>query len=174
MSALLSSRYILPAVFFVSLFQLSAAQNNFGKPDPVKSETIDMIIGKWQSDPVTIMGSTRTETANHYIKHNGQYMFIDVEGKDDRGFNYTATIIMKLNSDGTFTGWSFDDYGKMKTYSGTATGNKISVSGKSEMGSESREIEINGNTMIHKLHVTFPVKDGKEETIDETITYHKM
>ena len=100
-------------------------------------------------------------------------MFIDVDGKDETGFTYKALVVMKINPDGILTGYSFDDWGKVGIYTGKASGNKVSVQGTKEMGSDSREIEINGNKMTSKVTFTFKDKDGKDVTISQTITYYK-
>jgi hypothetical protein len=143
------------------------------KPDPVKNETVNMLLGKWEAVPYDMMGSKWNESANHYLALNGQFMYVDIDGADDKGMTYKGHIVMKLNADGSITGWSFDDWGQVGTYSGTTKGNKITVNGTSEMGTETREIEINGNTMTHKLTMNMKGPDGKDMTMTQTITYNK-
>ncbi len=143
------------------------------KPAPINNETVNMLLGKWEAEPYEIFGSKRSETLNYYLDINGQFLFIDVNGKDETGFTYQALVIMKINPDGTMTGWSFDDWGKPGTYSGTTTGNKMSVTGSKEMGTDSREIEINGNKMTTKFTFSYKDKDGKDVTASQTVAYNK-
>jgi hypothetical protein len=63
--------------------------------------------------------------------------------------------------------------GEVKQHIPDAKGNKITVSGKSDWGSDVREIEINGNTMVHKVSMTMKGQDGKDFTTNCSITYHK-
>lgn len=162
-------------IFFILFTFILISSNSFaqGKPDPVKSATIDMLIGTWVSSPYEMMGSTWTETATHSWKHNGQYMFIDISGKDDKGNTYSGTVVIIPKSDGTFTGYGFDDYGGNSTISGKADGSKIHGDGKSAWGTDTRDIEINGNTMVHKISFTMKDKDGKDMTQNMTVTYTK-
>jgi len=60
------------------------------------------------------------------------------------------------------------------TYTGTAKDNHLSVNGKSDWGTENREITINGNTMEHKMTWTMKDKDGKDMTNSMTINYKKQ
>lgn len=132
-----------------------------------------MLMGTWVAEPYQMMGTTWTDEATHSMKHNGQYMFIDINGKDDKGNTYTATIVMLPKSDGTFTGYSFDEWGGVTTYTGKTDGNKIHVEGKSDWASEIRDIEINGSAMTHKVTMTMKDKDGKDMKHNITITYNK-
>jgi hypothetical protein len=154
-------------------FQSAANAQDMKKPDPIKSATLDMLMGTWVSEPYDMMGSKWNEEANHYMKHNGQYMFIDLSAKDDKGETYNGTIVMKLKSDGTFTGWSFDDWGMVVNYTGSTNGNKVTVNGTSDWGSEVREIEINGNSMVHNISWKMKGADGKETESKMTINYTK-
>jgi hypothetical protein len=120
-----------------------------------------------------MMGSTWNETATHSMKHNGQYMFIDLSGKDNNGQTYSGTIIIAPMKDGTFSGYGFDDWGGVTTATGKADGNKIHVESKSMWGTEVRDIEINGNTMTHKVAWTMKDKEGKDMSQNMTINYHK-
>jgi hypothetical protein len=163
---------VILVVFCALIFSYTVSSQDMKKPDPVKSETLDMIMGNWVAEPYEMMGGKWNESANHYMKH-GQYMFIDLTGYDDKGSTYNGTIVMKLNSDGTFTGWSFDDWGQVGTYTGVAKGNKITANGKTDWGTETREIEINGNKMVHKLTINMRGPDGKDVITNQTITYNK-
>lgn len=143
------------------------------KPAPVKSATFDMLMGTWVAEPYQMMGTTWSEEAVHTMRHNGQQMFIEIEGKDDKGQTYSATIIIVPKADGTFAGYGFDDWGSISTATGKADGNKIHVESKSQWGGEVRDIEINGSTMVHKVAWTMKDKDGKEMAQNLTITYKK-
>lgn len=172
MKAQLSSKlFHIAALFFVLSSYLYS--QDMKKPDPVNNETVNMLLGKWEAEPYDMMGSKWSESANHYMALNGQFMYIDLDGSDEKGLTFKGHIIMKLKKDGSFSGWSFDDWGQVGTYTGSSNGNKLTVNGKSDMGTEIREIEINGNTMIHKLTMTMKGHDGKDMTMNQTITYHK-
>jgi hypothetical protein len=157
-------------LFCLTVISSSVISQEYKKPDPVKNSTLDMLVGTWEAEPYEMMGETRTETATHYYK-NGQYMFIDISGGGKSTYN--ATVILKVNSDGTFTGWSFDDWGFLHTYTGTASGNKVSVSGKGDAGTEQRDIEINGNKMTQKVTFNMKGPDGKDMVMNMTINYNK-
>jgi hypothetical protein len=172
MKAILSLKFVL-VVFFTVFYSSSLTAQDMKKPDPVKSETLDKIMGTWVADPYEMMGSKWNESATHTMELNGQFMYINISGSDDKGSTYTGLLVVKPNSDGTFTGWSFDDWGQVGTYSMSAKGNNITVNGKTDWGSETREIEINGNTMVHKLTMTMKGPDGKDMTMNQTVTYHK-
>jgi hypothetical protein len=159
-------------LFTLTIISSAVNSQDMKKPDPVKNAAFDMLMGTWVAEPYEMMGSKWTESANHYMKH-GQYMFIDITGSDDKGATWNGTIIMKPNSDGGFTGWSFDDWGQVGSYTASVNGNKITVNGKTDWGTETREIEINGNKMVHKLTINMKGPDGKDMTMNQTITYNK-
>ncbi len=174
MKSLFSSRFILPAVCLIFISQFIKAQDDLTQPTAAKNEAMEMLMGTWKSDPYDMMGSKWTETAVHSMKHSGQYMFIDISTVDDKGQSYTVTVIMKSDAEGNLKGWSFDNWGMAGTYTGKSSKNKITVTGKSDWGTETREIEINGNSMVHKVVSTMTGKDGKEMTMNSTITYKKQ
>lgn len=166
-----SKMFFAAALLF--LFTSFLQSQDMKKPDPVNNETINMLLGKWEAEPYEMMGSKWTETANHYLALNGQFMYIDLEGSDQNGVTFHGHIVVKLNTDGTITGWSFDDWGMVGTYTGSTGGNKMTINGKSDMGTDVRNIEINGNTMVHNFAMTMKGPDGKDMIINQTITYHK-
>ena len=143
------------------------------KPAPVNHETVNMILGTWEAEPYEMFGTKRTETVYYSLDINGQFLMINVDGKDETGFTYKALIVVKVSPDGSVSGWSFDDWGKVGTYTGKASGNKINVTGTKEGGSDVREIEINGNKMTNKVTFNFKDKEGKEVTASQTITLNK-
>lgn len=159
----------------ICLFVLTSftkAQN--WKPDPIKNSTMEMLMGTWKSEPYKFFGNTCSDVVTHTMEHNGQYMYIDVKEKDDRGQTYTATIIITCDKDGNVTGWGFDDYGKSSSITGKASGNHVSVTSVTPMGTEIRDIDINGNDMTHTVNLTFKMENGKEIKEKTTITYHKQ
>ncbi len=143
------------------------------KPAPINNETVNMILGTWDAEPYEMFGTNRTETVTYSLELNGQFMMINIDGKDETGFTYKGLIVVKVGSDGSITGWSYDDWGKTGTYSGKASGNKISVTGTKDGGSDSREIEINGNKMTNKVTFNFKDKEGKDVSISKTINLNK-
>ena len=172
MKAILSFKLVLIVFCLAILSPGTKSQDEMKKPDPIKSATFDMLMGVWEAEPYEMMGSKWNETANHYMKH-GQFMFVDIQGIDDKGQTYNGTVVIKPAMDGSFTGWAFDDWGSVTTYTGTVKGNKISLTGKSDWGSETREIEIDGSNMVHKCVFNMKGADGKETTSNHTFTYHK-
>ncbi len=40
------------------------------------------------------------------------------------------------------------------------------------MGTDVREVEINGNTMVHKVKIIMKGPDGKDMDMSTTIIYH--
>jgi len=172
MKAFLCLRFVLLVFFGVFL---TSAVNSQGmkKPDPVKNATFDLLMGTWVADPYEMMGEKWNETANHYIKF-GQYMVVDITGSGDKGNSYNGMVFVKPGLGDSWTGYSFDDWGTVTIFTGTASGNKISMTGKSDMGTETRNIEINGNTMVHKVSMTMKGPDGKDMNFNQTITYHKQ
>ena len=174
MKNLFSIKVLLPVLCILFTASQLKAQDDMGKPAPINSESMKMLMGTWKSDPYQFFGTNWTDMATHSMKHNGQYMFIDISGSDDRNHSYTGTIIMTCDKDGNLTGWSFDDWGGMTTYTGKANGNKITVTGTNPMMTETREIEINGNTMVHKVSSTMKGKDGKDMVMTTNVTYHKQ
>lgn len=170
MKAFLSSSLFLAVLFAVIASNVNS--QDMKKPDPIKNAAFDMLMGNWVAEPYEMMGSKMNETANHYIKY-GQFMFVDIVGTDEKGGSWNGTVIMKPNTDGTYSGWSFDDWGQVGTYTAVANGNKITVNGKTDWGTETREIEINGNKMVHNLTMTMKGPDGKDMTMKTTITYNK-
>jgi hypothetical protein len=162
---------------FLFIFLLSFLANysySQQKPEPIKSALLEKFMGNWASEPYEMMGGTWTDEANHYMNHNGQFMFIDIKGKNTAGETYTGTIVMKPEQDGTIKGWAFDDWGSVSTYTGKVLAdNKLTVTGTSSWGTETREIEINGNKMVHNLTMTMKGKDGKEMTMKMVINYNK-
>lgn len=171
MKAILSFKFVL-ILFCLMVLSFAANAQDMKKPDPIKNATFDMLMGNWVAEPYEMMGSTWTESANHYMKY-GQYMFIDLAGSDDKGSTYNGTIVMKVANDGSLTGWSFDDWGQVGTYTGKSSGNKITINGKTDWGTEVREIEVNGNKMVHKLTINMKGPDGKDMVMNQTITYNK-
>lgn len=89
-----------------------------------------MILGSWVSDPDDMMDFKWSETSNQHLELNGQFLYLDVTGSDNMGTTYTGHIVFKLNKDDTFTGWSFDDWGQVGTYTGTTSINKMTINGK--------------------------------------------
>lgn len=159
-------------ILFVFAFLTSGLYAQ-GKPAPIKSPTIDMLIGTWTSSPYEMMGSMWSGESAHSWKYNGQYMFIDINDKDDKGNTYSGVVVIVPSADGSFTGYGFDEWGGASTISGKTDGNKIHAETKSLWGASTRDIEINGNTMVHKISWTMKGQDGKDMSQNITINYTK-
>jgi len=173
MKSFISFRVIL---FFICLFVISSrlhAQDDMGKPKPIDNPTMAMFMGTWTSDPYEFFGSNWTDVATHSMKYNGQYMVIDLSSKDDKSHSYTGVIYISCDKDGAVSGWGFDEWGGVTTMTGKASGNHVSLTSKSAMGTEQREIEISGSTMVHTISSVMKGQDGKDMTMKMTVTYHK-
>lgn len=166
-------KLILLFACLITYSSVLKAQEDY-KPKPIKNETLEMLMGTWKSDPYEIMGGTRTETAVHSMVHNGQYMNIEVTGTDDMNHTYSASIYIACDKDGNLTGWVFDDFGGIKTLTGKTDKNKITANGTSPNGSDTRTIEINGNTMVQNITFNYKDKNGKENSTKVTVTFHKQ
>jgi len=165
---------LLAAFVFILTVSVSINAQSW-KPEPMKSAVCDKLMGSWTSEPHDFMGSTRTDFLTHSMKHNGQYMVIDISSKSSDGVTYTGTLYMNVDKDGNLKGWGFGDFGGVTTYTGKTIGdNKISVTGINEKGgTEQREIEITGNKMVHNVSFTMKGADGKDMTANMTITFNK-
>jgi hypothetical protein len=156
------------------LFASSVRAQDDYKPKPIDNETMKMLMGTWKSDPYEMMGSKWTETAVHSMVHNGQYMNIEITAVNEKNQTYSASIYITIDKDGKWSGWGFDDWGGVTTMSGTADKGKITANSTSSYGSETRVIEINGNTMVHNASMTMKGTDGKDMTMKSIVTYHKQ
>jgi len=172
----MSSRlFNLPAAVLLLLFisSVSISQGNFKKPEPINNETVNMMLGKWESEPYEVFGSKRSESVNYYLDFGGQFLVCDIEGKEESGYTYKSKVILKIEKDGSFTGWSFDDWGNVGTYTGTASGNKVTANGKRDNSTDVREFTINGNTMTSNISVSMKWSDGQDKTINQVVTLNK-
>ncbi len=167
-------RLILLFVFLAAFSFHVNAQDNMGKPQPIDNETMKMLIGTWKSEPYEFMDANWTETAVHTMKLNGQCMYVELSSVSDKSQTKNAIIYITIDKDGTWKGWGCNEWGYTSTMVGTANGNKISETTKSDVwGAEQREVEINGNTMTHTISWNIK-KDGKDMPIKQVITYHKQ
>jgi len=94
MKTSISIKLFLPIFCILTLSPYVNSQD-MKKPDPVKSATLDMLMGNWVAEPYEMMGSKWNEQANHYMKF-GQYMFVDITAKNDKGETYNGTVIMGI------------------------------------------------------------------------------
>ncbi len=146
-------------------------------PDPVKSPYAEALVGTWVSTPYEFMGNTNQDVDTYKMILNGQYMEIDIKRTDDKGFTYEGKEIVIPSSDGTMTGTYYDVFGKdhSSTYTGRMDGNKIILNSSSLVGKGTREITIDGDTMVS--NVTFVMTDKSGNSSPEqniTITYKKQ
>lgn len=145
-------------------------------PDPIKSPLLESMMGTWVSNPYEMMGERMTDEVTQSMIMNGQFMQINVKSTGANGFVYEALIIIAPSTDGTFTGWSYDIFGKnaISSYTGTSKDNQMFITGTSSWGSEIRNITMEGNVMI--ANVSFKMKDANGKEMPEmtyTITYNK-
>ena len=165
---------LLAAFAFILTVSVSINAQSW-KPDPMKSAVVDKLIGTWTSEPHDFMGSSRTDVVTHSLRHNGQYMVIDASSTSTEGVTYTGTLFITVDKSGNINGWGFGDFGGVTTYTGKTEGdNKISVTGVSEKGgTETRDIVITGDKMVHNVSFTMKGADGKDMTAKMVITFNK-
>lgn len=147
------------------LFMLASVSNaqEFGPPKPIENKAFQMAIGEWVAEPYTMMGTKIvSETDNIYMKHNGQFMVVEIEGLDAGGNKYTGTIFNTVDKDGNVKGWSFDVWGVdgMMTYTGKVDGNVITLNGVNPMMTETRVITLEENKMTHDVDFTMKMPTG--------------
>ncbi len=164
------------SILFVLLFISNKTFSQAWLPEPIKSPYIDAMIGTWISEPYQFMGNTNNDEVVYKMILNGQYMEVDVKRKDNTGFTYEGKEIITTSPDGSLAGSFYDIFGKSNNniYSGNIVGNKIYLTSGSPIGTGSREIIIDGDTMVQNVTFTMNDKSGKEMPQQKmTITYKK-
>ncbi len=165
---------------FIALSLFFITNNMFAQgmmpPAPVQSTFLDAAMGTWVSESYQMMGMTMSDEVTQKMILNGQFMEIDIKGKSENGFSYEGKGIMAPAADGSITGTFYDIFGKdaMTSYTGTAKGSTVYLTGVSNWGTESRDISVDGNTMIQTVTMTMKDTAGKEmpsQTV--VINYHK-
>lgn len=154
--------FLLIAGFF-TLASVSMAQDMMQPPPPIQNETFAKAIGEWVAEPYTMIGMNITKDENKiYMKHNGQFMVIEVDAMDGSGSNYTATIFATVDEKGNVKGWAFDTWGSMgtMTYTGSTLGNVMTLSGSNDFVAETRVITIEDNKMTHNVDFTVKLPTG--------------
>ena len=169
----LSILLILLAFLFISNKSFSQSW----LPKPVTSPYLDAMLGTWISSPYEFMGNTSTDAVTYNMILNGQFLEINFKGTDEKnGFTYEGKEILTPSSDGSMMGTYYDIMGKEKNTSYTASmdGNKIIFKSGSNIGTGTREIIIDGNTMVHNIAFTMSDDSGKQTPEQKlTITYKK-
>ena len=144
-------------------------------PPPIANKTFEMAVGEWVAEPYTMMGGNITKDENKiYMKHNGQFMVVEVDAKMSDGSDYTATVFCTLDGEGNLKGWAYDSwgyYGRMD-YTGSAQDNVITMSGANDFVKETRVITIEDNKMIHNVDFTVMLPTG-DMTEKLEITYNR-
>ena len=169
-------KYSLP--LFILLFHLisNISYSQSWLPEPVKSPVVDALTGTWTSLPYEFMGHTNNDEVTYITILNGQYLEIDVKRTDNSGFTYEGKEIVAPSADGTMKGTYYDIFGneRSSSYSSSNDGSKIILTSASLVGTGTREIIIDGDTMVQ--NVTFTMSDKSGNTMPEqkiTITYRK-
>src|SRR5690606_256809 len=151
------------AVLFVSLFYSAAFSQDMQPPPPVQNSFFSAAIGTWKAEPYKMMGMEISNDQNVIsMKHNGQFMVVEVDAIDGGGNNYTATIFTTIDGEGNVKGWAFDTwgyYGTM-TYTGSANGNTMTITGSNDFVNETRVMTIDGNKMTHDVDFTVKLPTG--------------
>ena len=139
---------------------------------PLSSPYISALEGTWVSEPYQFMGNTNTDVITITNILNGQYLEVNVKTSSP-GFTYEAKEIIRPGDGGSMTGTHYDIFGKGPstiTYSGSQDGSKIKIMGVGI--SNSRDIEIDGNSMIQNVTFTMGERPGLPEN-KIIITYKK-
>lgn len=172
----MKKQYLLPVVF-VFLFISNKTFSQAGwLPEPMSSPYINALEGTWISAPYEFMGSTNQDVVTYKMILNGQYMEVDVKRTDDKNFTYEGKEIIIPSPDGTMKGTYYDIFGKNDnyTYYGKMDGNKIIITSASLVGTGTREIIIDDNTMVNNVTFTMIDKTGKQTPEQKiSITYTK-
>ncbi|MBL8007469.1 MAG: hypothetical protein JNJ56_08060 [Ignavibacteria bacterium] len=167
---------LLVTILFLFLISTPAFPQGMTLPDPIKAPMLEAMSGTWVSDTYEMMGMKFNDEVTQKMILNGQFMEIDIMSKGDNGFNYEGKGIMVPGTDGSFTGWVFDVFGKngITTYTGKLEEGKLTMKGLSEMMTEHREIMVDGDNMTQ--NVSFLMKDASGKEMPEmkmTIKYKK-
>lgn len=155
-------KFSLLIVSISMLASMSMAQD-MQPPPPIENKTFEMSLGEWTAQPYTMMGNRITRDINMiYMKHNGQFMVIDVDASDSAGNNYTATVFISSDADGNLIGWAFDSWGMngVLTYTGKTEGNIMTLTGANNFVSETRVITIDGDKMTHDIDFSLELPTG--------------
>lgn len=168
-------KIFLPAILILLFVSNNIFAQGMMPPDPIKSPLLESMMGTWVSNPYEMMGSMMTDEVTQSMIMNGQFMQVNVKSTGT-GFTYESLVIIAPSADGSFTGWSYDIFGKnaITTYTGTSKDNQMFMTGTSSWGSEIRNITMEGNVMI--ANVSFKMKDANGKEMPEmtnTITYNK-
>ncbi|MBK8554103.1 MAG: hypothetical protein IPL53_24870 [Ignavibacteria bacterium] len=145
-------------------------------PKPVKSAYLDAMLGTWTSLPYEFMGNTSTEVVTYKMILNGQFLEIDFKSSDGKGFSYEGKEILVPSPDGSMKGTYYDIMGKEKStsYTASADGSKIIFKSGSTIGEGTREIIIDGDTMIQNASFVMTNDTGSKSPEQKiTITFKK-
>ncbi len=145
-------------------------------PEPVNSPYADALTGTWKSSPYEFMGSTNNDVITYNKILNGQYLEVNVKRSDNSGFTYEGKEIIAPASDGTMKGTYYDIFGNERntSYTGSRESEKFIINGASLIGTGTREIIIDGDTMIQNVTFSIPDKSGNASPEQKiTITYKK-
>ena len=163
-------------ILFMVFFSAKTFAQDMMPPPPVSSPIFNSMVGTWASAPYEMMGSKITDEVTVSMVLNGQFMEADVKSASDNGNVYEGKGFFAPKSDGTYTGWFYDIYGlnNITTYTGTSEPGKLYLTGTSNMGSETRNISVEGNVMIHNVIFKWKDKDGNDLPQQSfSITYNK-
>jgi len=168
-------KIFLPAILILLFVTNNLFAQGMMPPEPIKSPLLESMMGTWVSNPYEMMGSMMTDEVTQSMIMNGQFMQVNVKSTG-AGFTYESLVIIAPSADGSFTGWSYDIFGKnaITTYTGTSKDNQMFMTGTSSWGSEIRNITMEGNVMI--ANVSFKMKDANGKEMPEmtmAITYNK-
>lgn len=165
--------FILSALLFISNISFAQAW----LPKPIESPYLNSMEGTWVSEPYQFMGNTNNDEVVYKMILNGQYMEVDIKRTDDKGFTYEGKEIISVSPDGTLSGAYYDIFGNTgsNSYSASMTGSKMNLKSASPIGKGTREIVIDGDSMVQTAVFTMKDRSGAETSPQNiSIMYKKI
>ena len=150
-------------VVCIGMLSSAAFAQDMQPPPPIQNSFFSAALGTWKAEPYKMMGMDVSNDQNTIsMRHNGQFMVVEVDAIDGTGNNYTATIFTTIDGEGNVKGWAFDTwgyYGTM-TYTGSTSGNTMTITGSNDFVSETRVMTIDGSKMTHDVDFTVKLPTG--------------
>lgn len=169
-------KFTLPLffLFFILISNISFSQSWL--PEPVKSPIADALTGTWASLPYEFTGHTNNDVVTYKRSSMDNILKLTWRELTIPALLSQGKEIVAPKADGTLKGTYYDIFGneRSSSYSSSGDGSKIILTSASLVGTGTREIIIDGDTMIQ--NVTFSMSDKSGNPMPEqkiTITYKK-
>lgn len=175
-----------PVAFFILLlsFILSGAaladtqsqsDTQMVPPKPIDNKVYDAMVGTWHGD-ANMMGKKMREKLDIRWGLDHQFLFVRLEATsiENPAIKYKGLGIFGIDSTGKAKTWWFDNWGAsaVSTGEGSFDNNKLTLNDSNPMFQETRNFEINGNTMT--MHAKGSMRwQGKDMPFDETTVFKK-